>query len=562
MDHHPHLPTPNSNSREVNSGGIPWNGMEEEEEDWSIDQSSGEDEAGKQSHPYSVHHFDNSDPRDPKNVQAFAEDLEDDEEDEEGKGDGEEDDEEYDGLDGEDDDADWDDSNRHVNATQQQLEQQQQQHHDHHRHHLSSQTETSGEPEVGRNYYIHQNEDAMYADRLNGQEGVGAEEDFESPTEENHDQSGDQTEQETIKAEEEQGEESGYNDNVSEPLQEEQGIHQDKEKDAEKLVPSNLKTPGRGAQKRKSLSSMGAFGGESGTKKPKKKNTNVWTKTSSRKGGKKNKSNGTTAVEDTAFITPVPRLPDKMDDSPDMRICLSKTYKAEKVELSDDRLTAGSTKGYRMVRATRGVVEGAWYFEIKVVHLGQTGHTRLGWSTEKGDVQAPVGYDGNSYSYRDVDGSKVHKAVREPYGDRPYVQGDIIGFYISLPDGAQYAPRLPQYVWYRGQLHYRDSVEEPPKIVPGSEISFFRNGICQGVAFKNINAGRYYPAASMYTLPNESNCTVQFNFGPKFDCYPEDFGDRPVPMAMYEAPYCGIDGRTVEQGESLVENGQSFEKKT
>lgn len=36
------------------------------------------------------------------------------------------------------------------------------------------------------------------------------------------------------------------------------------------------------------------------------------------------------------------------------------------MELSDDRLTAGSTKGYRMVRATRGVVEGAWYYEIKV----------------------------------------------------------------------------------------------------------------------------------------------------------------------------------------------------
>ncbi|XLT14398.1 hypothetical protein HN51_060088 [Arachis hypogaea] len=96
-----------------------------------------------------------------------------------------------------------------------------------------------------------------------------------------------------------------------------------------------------------------------------------------------------------------------------MKICLSKVYKAEKVELSEDRMVAGSTKGYRMVRPTRGVVEGAWYFEIRVLHLGETGHTRLGWSTEKGDLQAPVGYDGNSFGYRDIDGSKVHKALRE-----------------------------------------------------------------------------------------------------------------------------------------------------
>ncbi|KAL4287930.1 hypothetical protein AHAS_Ahas19G0235400 [Arachis hypogaea] len=62
-----------------------------------------------------------------------------------------------------------------------------------------------------------------------------------------------------------------------------------------------------------------------------------------------------------------------------------KVYKVEKVELSEDRMVAGSTKGYRMVRPTRGVVEGAWYFEIRVLHLGETGHTQLGWSTEKSD---------------------------------------------------------------------------------------------------------------------------------------------------------------------------------
>lgn len=221
-----------------------------------------------------------------------------------------------------------------------------------------------------------------------------------------------------------------------------------------------------------------ANGAGTNSKKSKKKNNNVWATKSTRKGKKKNKNNNnnnnnnnnhTNGGDDSVLITPVPRFPDKTDDTPDMKICLSKVYKAEKVELSEDRLSAGSTKGYRMVRATRGVVEGAWYFEIKVVKLGESGHTRLGWTMEKGDLQAPVGYDGNSFGYRDIDGSKIHKALREKYGDEGYGEGDVIGFYINLPDGDKYAPKTPHLVWYKGQryVHAQDTKEDPPKVVPG-----------------------------------------------------------------------------------------------
>ncbi|KAL7202558.1 hypothetical protein ACSBR1_034096 [Camellia fascicularis] len=202
------------------------------------------------------------------------------------------------------------------------------------------------------------------------------------------------------------------------------------------------------------------------TTKSKKK-----TKSTSRKGKKKFKKNNNdnAQTQDTVLITPIPRFPDKNDDAPDMKICLSKLSKAEKVDLSEDRLTAASIKGYRMVRATRGVVDGAWYFEIKVVNLGETGHTRLGWSTEKGDLQAPVGYDGNSYGYRDIDGTKVHKALREKYGEEGYVEGDVIGFYINLPGGSLCAPKQPNLVWYKGQKYFymEDGNEDPPKVVLG-----------------------------------------------------------------------------------------------
>ncbi|KAK1315951.1 hypothetical protein QJS10_CPA05g00837 [Acorus calamus] len=314
----------------------------------------------------------------------------------------------------------------------------------------------------------------------------------------------------------------------------------------------------------------------SATKKPKKKSNNVWSKPTSRKGKKKSKSGtnngnngsshhhqqatgGPAASEAAGWIASAPRIPDRLDDSPEQTICLSKVYKAEKVELSEDRLTAGSVKGYRMVRATRGVSEGAWYFEIKILRLGETGHTRLGWTTIKGDLQAPVGYDGNSFGYRDIDGSKVHKALREKYGEVGYGEGDVIGFYINLPEGNLFAPKPPRTVWIKGQryLNSDEGKDNPPKVVPESEILFFKNGVCQGVAFSELFGGCYYPAASMYTLPNQPNCEVRFNFGPDFEFFPQDFITRPKPRPMIEVPYHGDNGGV----NGATENGTPSEKK-
>ncbi|KAK9135317.1 hypothetical protein Syun_014647 [Stephania yunnanensis] len=347
-------------------------------------------------------------------------------------------------------------------------------------------------------------------------------------------------------------------DDEDEQQQQQQGGPKKKHKSISSIVPKDPQSTPQPSSIAKTAAAKKAGA--------KKKSNNVWVSKSTRKGKKKTKSNSGNGNgnngnvnggggEDTVLITPIPRFPDRSDDSPESRICLSKVYKAEKVEISEDRMSAGSSKGYRMVRATRGVVEGAWYFEIRVLKLGESGHTRLGWSTEKGDLQAPVGYDGSSFGYRDIDGSKVHKALREKYGEEGYVEGDVIGCYINLPQGGQYAPKPPNFVWYKGQryMYAADGKEEPPKVVPGSEISFFKNGLYQGVAFKDLFGGRYYPAASMYTLPNQPNCVVTFNFGPDFEFFPEDFGGRPIPSPMIEVPYHGFDGK--------VENGESNEKK-
>ncbi|TVU50833.1 hypothetical protein EJB05_02224, partial [Eragrostis curvula] len=295
------------------------------------------------------------------------------------------------------------------------------------------------------------------------------------------------------------------------------------------------------------------------SKKSKKKGANsVWTRPASRKGKKKAKQPGqgqtllggaangsrpkpsAAAGEEEFLLVPAPRLAaERSDDAADLPVLLSRVFKSERVDLSDDRLTAASAKGYRMVRSTRGVAAGAWYFEVKVVHLGATGHTRLGWATNRADLQTPVGYDAYGFGYRDIDGAKVHKAWREKYADEGYGEGDVLGFYISLPDGDQYEPKQPDLIQYKGlPFHVQVPKEhKTPDPVPGSKICYFKNGVCQGIAFQDIPGGRYYPAASMYTLPNEPNCVVKFNFGPDFEHFPQDFGDLSIPQPMSEVPH-------------------------
>jgi hypothetical protein len=93
---------------------------------------------------------------------------------------------------------------------------------------------------------------------------------------------------------------------------------------------------------------------------------------------------------------------------------VAKQNSAPQMKIASDLLTVSNEKGFRMARGSFGASEGSWFFELEVIPT--TGNTRLGWSTEKGDIQAPVGYDKYSYSYRDIDGSVVHQSRRRKYG--------------------------------------------------------------------------------------------------------------------------------------------------
>jgi len=74
-------------------------------------------------------------------------------------------------------------------------------------------------------------------------------------------------------------------------------------------------------------------------------------------------------------------------------------------------------------------------------------------------------------------------------------------------------------------LYYEDKDKVPEAIkalkpLPGSKMVFFKNGVCQGVAYKDIYKGAYYPCISLFR-----NIVLHTNFGPNFKYPPADFKD-------------------------------------
>ncbi|XP_077326098.1 set1/Ash2 histone methyltransferase complex subunit ASH2 [Lithobates pipiens] len=215
------------------------------------------------------------------------------------------------------------------------------------------------------------------------------------------------------------------------------------------------------------------------------------------------------------------------------RVLLALHDRAPQLKISDDRLTVLGEKGYSMVRASHGVRKGAWYFEIFIDDLPPETAARLGWSQALGNLQAPLGYDKFSYSWRSKKGTKFHQSIGKHYSDS-YGQGDTLGFYICLPDETETAHAMPDtykdkaLIKFKSYLYFEekdfvDKAEKNLKQTPGSEIVFFKNGVNQGVAYKDVFEGVYFPAISLY-----KGCTVSINFGPHFKYPPKDLSFRPM----------------------------------
>ncbi|PAA70979.1 hypothetical protein BOX15_Mlig010759g2 [Macrostomum lignano] len=219
-------------------------------------------------------------------------------------------------------------------------------------------------------------------------------------------------------------------------------------------------------------------------------------------------------------------------------LLLSMSDRAPQLKLAENQLSVTGDKGYCMIRATHGVSKGAWYFEASVVEMPEGSAARIGWSAALGNLQAPVGCDKFSYSWRSRKGTAFHDARGRHYTESGYRQGDIIGCLIVLQEPTQVTldclpptHKSSQLIKFKNCLYYeeRDEVQKQEKSLRlqlGSEIRFYRNGQPMGVAFGKLYANTYYPAISLYKAAQ-----VQANFGPEFRYQPTDVADW-LPMCQ------------------------------
>lgn len=191
------------------------------------------------------------------------------------------------------------------------------------------------------------------------------------------------------------------------------------------------------------------------------------------------------------------------------------THTATQVSINEHGDRVSNAKGYRTAKASHAVHHGAWYWELK--RTNTRGMTRCGFAQISADLQGPCGMDIFGYSFRADPPTTFHKGTGETYGIRGYDQGDILGLLLFIPTITPDQERdLQERFW---QMEYRyeafqyksPSLEQAMSVLRDSEICYFLNGVCLGVAFKDLYLGRYYPAVSCY-----EDAEVQVNFGPEF----------------------------------------------
>lgn len=191
------------------------------------------------------------------------------------------------------------------------------------------------------------------------------------------------------------------------------------------------------------------------------------------------------------------------------QVCLSSEFKANHISLTEENLVAQGYKGYISILSNYPIIEGCYYYEAKILppklpllYDNEAPHVRIGIGTKEFKCDYVLGYDNKSYAYRDVDGSVFHEGFSKQYGEFFKID-DVVGCLLYLK------PPKPKQL--------KENILEEKKfeeINQGSKLFFFKNGICQGLAFENIRQGFYYMGVSLY-----NNAKVKLNFGPGFE-YP------------------------------------------
>jgi hypothetical protein len=160
-------------------------------------------------------------------------------------------------------------------------------------------------------------------------------------------------------------------------------------------------------------------------------------------------------------------------------VTLSNQLKSPPLLLSPDSTECTGEKGYRSVLATHPIIEGDFYFEVKILQpllplpfIGVEPHVRIGIATKKVDINLPIGCDSYGYAYGDK-GELIHCSKKMKCG-KEYRIGDIVGVCTHLVP-----PKPPMLIEKKRKKSEESDKPMSMAIGKGSYVKYYLNGIPQ-----------------------------------------------------------------------------------
>jgi hypothetical protein len=160
-------------------------------------------------------------------------------------------------------------------------------------------------------------------------------------------------------------------------------------------------------------------------------------------------------------------------------VTLSNQLKSPPLLLSSDSTECSGEKGYRSVLASHPIIEGDFYFEVKILppllplpFIGVEPHVRIGIATKKVDINLPIGCDLYGYAYGDK-GELIHGSKKLKCG-KDYHIGDIVGVCIHLVP-----PKPPMLIEKKRKKSEESDKPISMAVGKGSYLKFYINGMPQ-----------------------------------------------------------------------------------
>lgn len=104
---------------------------------------------------------------------------------------------------------------------------------------------------------------------------------------------------------------------------------------------------------------------------------------------------------------------------------------------------------FLQVRATHGVNQGTWVYEVKIVEPLTNGiGVRVGWATKDAPLDEPVGANRNGYGFVPGTAHAVHDRHKRVYGSLAASTGDVIGCLLHIPLQKKSLEPVAEGMWY------------------------------------------------------------------------------------------------------------------